>query len=80
MVITSIEECVMSQWHPPVETADQWRAHYERWRDIHGPNSIAAHRLRRSIATASESDRLSAGQRNELLGVLTQINDEGRGR
>jgi hypothetical protein len=80
MVVTSIEESVMSKWHPPVETADQWRAHYERWRDIHGPNSVPAHPLRRSIVTASESDRLSDGQRKVLLGALTQINDEGRGR
>jgi hypothetical protein len=70
----------MSAWHPPVENAAHWRAHYERWRDIHGPNSIRAHSLRRSISTATQSDRINDSQRNELLGVLTQIDDESRGR
>jgi hypothetical protein len=70
----------MSQWHPPVENAAHWRAHHERWRDMHGPNSIRAHSLRRSISAASQRDGLRDGQRNELLGVLTQIDDEGRGR
>ncbi len=72
--------CVMSQWHPPVETAEHWRAHYERWRDIHGPNSLAAHRLRRSISMASRSEQVTEAQRNELLAVLVQIDDEGLGR
>lgn len=70
----------MSQWHPPVETAEHWRAHYERWRDIHGPNSIVTHRLRRSIAAASRNACLTEMQRNELLAVLIQIDDEVLGR
>jgi hypothetical protein len=73
----------VAHWHPPIDDAlniGQWRAHYERWRDIHGPASPRTQHLRRLIGQVTRSDRLSALQRNELLSVIVQIDDEARGR
>ena len=70
----------MSHWHPPIENAAQWRAHYERWRDIHGPSTVIARRLRRLSAIASRDNSVQTGQRNELLGLFTQIDAEKRAR
>jgi hypothetical protein len=70
----------MAHWHPPIDTAASWRAHYERWRDVHGPLSAITEQLRKRISRAVRNEQLTKGQRVDLLGVIAQIDDERRGR
>lgn len=60
--------------------ATVWRSDYERCRDIYGVTSDYAKRLRAQLIKASRDANLIRSTRDSLLGVVTQIDDERRGR
>ncbi len=60
--------------------ASVWRSDYERCREIYGMTSEHTQRLRAQLIKASQDKNLSRPKRDSLLEVVTQIEDERRGR
>lgn len=70
---------MMSARESELTAASVWRSDYERYREIYGVASDFSRRLRAQLIKAAREEGLSRPKRDSLLGVVTQIDDEGRG-
>lgn len=70
----------MSEANATLGEASWWRADYERQRELYGVASKFVTRLRAELIQACCDVRLTRLQRDMLLEIVNQIDDERRGR
>ena len=78
--IIKLDGLAMSVRESQITVASVWRSDYERCREIYGVTSDSTKRLRAQLVKAARDTSLARVTRDTLLGVVTQIDDERRGR